>query len=46
MFPTGNEIEFGNAIFHRIDSGLIAERWVQPDVFGLLTQIDAVEEPS
>jgi hypothetical protein len=46
MFSTGNEIEFGNEIFHRMDNRLIAERWVRPDVFGLLTQIGAVEEPS
>lgn len=43
--PTGTQVKFGNMIFHRMEGGLIAERWVQPDVFGLLTQIGAVEVP-
>lgn len=43
--PTGTEVEFGNMIFHRMEDGLIAERWVQPDVLGLLTQIGGVDLP-
>lgn len=43
--PTGKEVTFGNTIFHRMEDGLIAERWVQPDVFGILVQLGAVEGP-
>lgn len=43
--PTGNEVAFGNTVFHRMDDGLIAERWVLPDVFGLLVQLGAIEPP-
>lgn len=42
--PTGTEIEFQNVIFHRMDDGKIAERWVQPDVVGLLQQLGAVDD--
>lgn len=43
--PIGKEVEFGNMIFHRMEDGPIAERWVQPDVFGLLTQLGAIDSP-
>lgn len=43
--PTGREVTFGNTIFHRMDDDLIAERWVQPDVFGILVQLGAIEGP-
>lgn len=43
--PTGNRVEFQNVIFHRMEGGKIAERWVQPDVLGLLQQLDAIELP-
>lgn len=43
--PTGTEVTFGNTIFHRMEDGLIAERWVQPDVFGILVQVGAIEGP-
>lgn len=43
--PTGNHVAFQNTIFHRMEDGLIAERWVQPDVLGLLQQIDAAPAP-
>lgn len=42
--PTGNQVEFQNTIFHRMEDGKIAERWVQPDVFGLLQQLGAIDE--
>jgi steroid delta-isomerase-like uncharacterized protein len=42
--PTGEEIEFQNMIFHRMEDGRIAERWVQPDVLGLLQQLGAIED--
>jgi predicted ester cyclase len=43
--PTGKEVTFGNTIFHRMKDGLIDERWVQPDVFGILVQLGAIEAP-
>jgi predicted ester cyclase len=43
--PTGKEVTFGNTIFHRMEDGLIAERWVQPDIFGIFVQIGAIEVP-
>jgi steroid delta-isomerase-like uncharacterized protein len=42
--PTGQPVEFQNTIFHRMEDGRIAERWVQPDVFGLLQQLGAFDE--
>lgn len=44
--PTGKEVTFGNTIFHRMEDGLIAERWVQPDVFGILVQLGAIDGPA
>lgn len=43
--PTGREVSFGNTVFHRMQDGLIAERWVQPDIFGILVQLGAIEVP-
>lgn len=43
--PTGTQVEFQNVIFHRMADGKIAERWVQPDVLGLLQQLGAIEDP-
>lgn len=42
--PTGRQVVFGNMIFHRMEDGKIAERWVQPDVFGLLKQIGGIDD--
>ena len=44
--PTGNDFEFGKMEFCRIEDGEIVERWVQPDLFGLLTQLGAIEPPT
>ncbi|ELZ58448.1 MULTISPECIES: ester cyclase [unclassified Haloferax] len=44
--PTGKTIEVGNMVFTRIEDGVIAERWVQPDMLGMLTQLGAVELPT
>lgn len=38
--PTGNEFEVANMVFTRIEDGQIAERWVQPDMLGLLDQLE------
>lgn len=43
--PTGREFEIQNMVFTRVTDGKIAERWVQPDVFGLLVQLGVVEPP-
>ncbi|POG53736.1 ester cyclase [Haloferax marisrubri] len=43
--PTGKTVEVGNMLFTRIEDGMIAERWVQPDMLGMLTQLGAVEPP-
>lgn len=37
--PKGNEFEIANMVFTRIKDGRIAERWVQPDMLGLLQQL-------
>lgn len=42
--PTGRHVEFQNMIFNRMEDGRIAERWVQPDVLGLLRQLGAVDD--
>lgn len=43
--PTGGEFEVANMVFTRLEDGQIAERWVQPDVLGLLQQLGIVEPP-
>lgn len=44
--PTGTEFEVENMVFTRIEDGQIAERWVQPNMLGLLQQLGAIELPS
>jgi predicted ester cyclase len=43
--PTGNEFEVSNMVFTRIEDGKIAERWVLPDMLGMLQQVGAVDMP-
>jgi predicted ester cyclase len=43
--PTGTEVEVANVVFSRIEDGLIAERWVQPDMLGLMQQLGVIELP-
>ncbi|AKU06719.1 MULTISPECIES: ester cyclase [Haloferax] len=43
--PTGKTVEVGNMVFSRIEDDMIVERWVQPDMLGMLTQLGAVELP-
>lgn len=45
MAPTGNTFEVRNTVFTRIEDGMIAERWVQPDMLGMLRQLGAVDVP-
>lgn len=37
--PTGKSVAVKNAVFTRIEDGKIAERWVQPDMLGLVRQL-------
>ena len=37
--PTGRTFEVENAVFTRIEDGRIAERWVLPDMLGMLRQL-------
>jgi steroid delta-isomerase-like uncharacterized protein len=43
--PTGREFEVGNQVFTRIEDGRIVERWVQPDLLGLMRQLGLVDPP-
>ncbi|MCO8268098.1 ester cyclase [Haloferax prahovense] len=43
--PTGKTVEVGNMVFTRVEDDMIVERWVQPDMLGMLTQLGAVELP-
>ncbi|EMA44793.1 hypothetical protein C449_09049 [Halococcus saccharolyticus DSM 5350] len=33
-------------IFTRIEDGKIAERWIQPDMLGMMRQLDVLEDLS
>lgn len=43
--PTGNTFEIENTVFTRVVDGKVAERWILPDMFGMLTQLGVVEAP-
>lgn len=43
--PTNRPFEIENAVFTRIEDGKIVERWIQPDMLGLLTQLGVVDPP-
>lgn len=45
MAPTDESFEVQNMVFTRIDDGKIAERWLQPDTLGMLTQLGIVSPP-
>lgn len=40
---TGTDVTIENILFTRIEDGRIAERWVQPDLLGVMQQVGAVE---
>ena len=44
--PTGRKFEVENAVFTRLDDGMVVERWVQPDTFGLLQQLGIGSAPT
>lgn len=46
MEPAGREFEIQNMVFTRIEDGKIAERWLQPDMLGMLEQLGAIESPA
>ncbi len=41
--PTGKDIDIQNFVFTRVEDGKIQERWLQPDMLGLLQQVGAVD---
>lgn len=43
--PTNRQFEVSNMVFTRIQDGKIVERWVQPDMHGMLRQLGVVESP-
>ncbi|WP_313691128.1 ester cyclase [Halorarum halobium] len=43
--PTNRSFEIQNTVFTRIEDGKIVERWVQPDMFGMLNQLGIVDSP-
>lgn len=44
--PTNSRVEIPNMAFNRIEDGQIAERWLLPDLFGLMQQLGVVDSPS
>jgi predicted ester cyclase len=44
--PTGRQFEVGNTVFTRLADGMVVERWVQPDTFGLLQQLGIESAPT
>lgn len=44
--PTGRKFEVENAVFTRLDDGMVVERWVQPDTLGVLQQLGIESAPS
>lgn len=43
--PTGRSFEIPAIAFARMADGRIAERWVRPDMLGLLSQLGVVDAP-
>jgi len=43
--PTGRSVEIENMVFTRIEDGKITERWLRPDMFGLMSQLGVVDVP-
>ena len=44
--PTGKSFEAGNVVFTRIEDGMIAERWIQADVTGIMRQLGFQGDPA
>ncbi|WP_222918597.1 alpha/beta fold hydrolase [Natrinema sp. SYSU A 869] len=43
--PTGRGVEYPATAFFQMEDGKIVERWVQPDLFGLMQQLGVIELP-
>ncbi|MEA2575935.1 MAG: hypothetical protein QOH93_3233 [Chloroflexia bacterium] len=43
--PTGKQIAFSSVMIDRFENGLIAERWVVFDQFGMLQQLGVIPAP-
>lgn len=43
--PTGRTFEIQNMVFFQLKDGQIVERWVQPNMLGLLQQLGAIDPP-
>lgn len=43
--PTDNVIEIGSMVFTRIEDRKIAERWLSPDMLGLIRQLGPPTDP-
>lgn len=41
---TGRKVEYAATAFFRFEEGKIVERWVQPDTFGVLSQLGVLEQ--
>lgn len=44
--PTGQEFEMQTMAFVRMEGGKVAERWIQPDLLGLMLQLGVIELPN
>jgi steroid delta-isomerase-like uncharacterized protein len=44
--PTGRSFAIRNMVLSRLEAGRIAERWLQPDVSGQLTQLGLLDLPT
>lgn len=44
--PTGNSFEGQNMVFTRVEDGKITERWLQPDMLGMLQQLGVESIPA
>ncbi len=43
---TGNELKITSITIHRIENGLLAEKWGEKDLLGFLMQIGVMKPPS
>lgn len=42
---SGNEVSMTGISIHRVEAGMLAERWAQADLFGLFVQLGVVTPP-
>ena len=46
ILPTNRRIAMSGTDIYRFADGKIAEEWAQPDIFGLLQQLGALQTPA